>query len=269
MAGPVDRADASSGLSLRDVSKWFRSRDGGFVHVLDDVNLSVAKGEFVSLVGASGCGKTTLLRIVDGLEPRDEGVVAIDGRVVNEPGWDRAVVFQQDSLYPWRSVEQNVWFGLEAQGMRLKERRDRAAELIELVGLQRFAKHYPHELSGGMRQRVNLARAMAIEPDVLLMDEPFSALDGQTREIMQRELLRIWSERQTTVLFVTHQIDEAVFLSDRVVVLSARPGRIRADLRIDLPRPRELGVKRTPEFTAYTEQIWDMIELEVVASAST
>lgn len=255
-------------LAVKEVSKWFPARVGAPIHVLDQVSLDVGVGEFVSIVGASGCGKTTLLRIIDGLEASNRGSVQIDGRVVAEPGWDRGVVFQHDSLYPWRTVEQNVWFGLEAQGRALAERRETAEALIRLVGLTGFSSHYPHELSGGMRQRVNLARALAIDPEVLLMDEPFASLDAQTREIMQLELLRVWSERRKTVVFVTHQIDEAVYLSDRVVVMSARPGRVRSTVEIDLPRPRNLRVKRTAEFVKYTERIWDMIEREVLAAVA-
>jgi NitT/TauT family transport system ATP-binding protein len=255
-------------LTVAGVTKWFPRRDGGFVQVLDGVDFQVDDGQFVSIVGASGCGKTTLLRMIDGLEPYDTGRISLDGNVVDGPGLDRGVVFQQDSLYPWRTVEENVWLGLEAQGRSLAERRQVASSLVRLVGLTGFDHHYPHELSGGMRQRVNLARAMAIDPGILLMDEPFAALDAQTREVMQRELLRIWTERRKTVVFITHQIDEAVYLSDRVIVMSSRPGRVRADLRIDLGRPRDLQLKRTPQFVEYVETIWDMIEQEAVAAAT-
>ncbi len=255
-------------LVVQHVSKWFPTRGGGLIHALQDVSLGVREGEFVSIVGASGCGKTTFLRIVDGLEPFDTGEIHLDGKALCEPGWDRGVVFQQDSLYPWRTVEENVWFGLEAQGRPLAERRKIAQQLIDLVGLRGRERDYPHVLSGGMRQRVNLARAMAVNPQLLLMDEPFAALDAQTREVMQRELLRIWNEDRKTVLFITHQIEEAVYLSDRVFVFSARPGRVKANISIGLDRPRLLSIKRSPEFAAYTERIWNLIEEEVLAAVA-
>jgi NitT/TauT family transport system ATP-binding protein len=255
-------------LVAQKVSKWFATRDGNFVHALQAVDLTIRSGEFVSIVGASGCGKTTFLRIVDGLETFDSGEVDLDGKALTSPGWDRGVVFQQDLLLPWRTVEQNVWLGLEAQGRPIAERRRVAQQVVELVGLSGRERAYPHELSGGMRQRVNLARAMALDPELLLMDEPFAALDAQTREVMQKELLRIWNEQRKTVLFVTHQIDEAVYLSDRVVVFSARPGRVKADIPIHIPRPRALNVKRTPEFLEYSQRIWELIEEEVMAAVA-
>jgi len=252
-------------LQVDGLSKRF-GRGAREVEVLRDINLEVRDGEFLAFVGASGCGKTTLLRIIDGLIPFDSGRILLDGREIRGPGGDRGFVFQTDSLLPWRNVLDNVAVGLELRGIDKGERRRRASELIGLVGLLGFEHHLPHELSGGMRQRVNLARALAIDPEVLLMDEPFAALDAQTRELMQRELLRIWSASLKTVLFVTHQIDEAVYLADRVVVMTARPGRIGAVLDIDIPRPRPLSVKRTPQFTAYVDEIWGLIEREVEAS---
>jgi NitT/TauT family transport system ATP-binding protein len=265
-AASVQRLDvaASPGLSVDGVSMYFERR-GRRTNVCENVEFRVNPGEFLSLVGPSGCGKTTLLRIVGGLiEPRG-GAVSIDGRKVEGPGADRGFVFQQDSLFPWRTLVDNVRFGLEVQGVKRRESIARAMEVIDLVGLSAFAQHYPHELSGGMRQRANLARALAIGPKVLLMDEPFSALDAQTREFMQAELLRIWEQEQKTVLFITHQIDEAVYLSDRVVVMSSHPGRVRDIVTIDLPRPRDLHVKRTPEFVQYTDAIWRQIEAEARA----
>src|SRR5207302_1805924 len=210
-----------------------------------------------------GCGKTTLLRIVDGLTTPTRGEVWIDGQPVDGPGPNRGFVFQQDALFPWRTVLDNVIFGLEVQGRSKRESRARADGLLQLVGLSGFEQHFPHELSGGMRQRANLARALTIDPDVLLMDEPFAALDAQTREIMQSELLRIWRSNRKTVLFVTHQIDEAVYLADRVVVMTSRPGQIKATLDVDIPRPRDLSVKRTTEFLQIVDSIWHMIEEEV------
>ena len=230
---------------------------------LTDVNLNIAAAEFASLVGPSGCGKTTLLRIVDGLETADSGECLLNGAPIHGPGPNRGFVFQGDSLLPWRNIWKNVALGQEIIGRRSAEDDERCRSLIELVGLKGFEKYYPRQLSGGMRQRANLARALAINPDVLLMDEPFSALDAQTREIMQTELMRIWEAGRKTVLFVTHQIDEAVYLSDRVIVLGRRPGRIKEIVDIRLPRPRPLSMKRTTEFTAYVERIWSLIEVEV------
>jgi NitT/TauT family transport system ATP-binding protein len=233
---------------------------------LRDVSIQVATGQFISIVGASGCGKTTLLRIADGLVTPTRGQVWVDGRPVTRPGPDRGFVFQQDALFPWRTVLDNVVFGLEVQGRNKKDARARADGLIQLVGLSGFEQHFPHELSGGMRQRANLARALTIDPYVLLMDEPFAALDAQTREIMQAELLRIWRSNRKTVLFVTHQIDEAVYLADRVVIMTSRPGQIKAVIDVDIPRPRDLSVKRTPRFLELVDEIWKMIEEEVKAA---
>jgi NitT/TauT family transport system ATP-binding protein len=242
-------------LSVNGLSKFYRE-----LEVLKEISLDIEAGQFVSIVGPSGCGKTTFLRIVDGLEPADTGQVRIDGKLINQPGSDRAFVFQADSLLPWRNVLDNAMVGLEVQGRINTETKNRVHELLDLVGLHGFERYYPRQLSGGMRQRVNLARALAVNPEVLLMDEPFAALDAQTREIMQTELLRIWSSEKKTVLFITHQIDEAVYLSDRVVVFGRRPGIIQEDIKINLPRPRDISVKRLPEFTAYVDQIWKRIE---------
>jgi NitT/TauT family transport system ATP-binding protein len=245
-------------LAIGGLTKSF-----GELTVLEDINFAVAAGEFVSLVGPSGCGKTTLLRIVAGLESADRGDIQIDGRGVTRPGIDRGFVFQADALLPWRTVLGNARIGLEVNGAPGAEARRRTQGLLRLVGLGGFEAYYPRQLSGGMRQRVNLARALAVDPEVLLMDEPFSALDAQTREIMQTELTRIWASGKKTVLFITHQIDEAVYLSDRVVVLSRRPGRINEVVPVTLPRPRALSVKRSPEFSAYVERIWRLIEDDV------
>ena len=252
-------------LELSNISMLYTQRGRRFA-ALRDVSLRVETGEFISIVGASGCGKTTLLRIVDGLISPTHGEVSVDGRTVTRPGPDRGFVFQQDALFPWRTVRDNIVFGLEVQGRPRRLARARAEELIRLVGLSGFEQHFPHELSGGMRQRANLARALTIDPDILLMDEPFAALDAQTREIMQAELLRIWERGQKTVLFVTHQIDEAVYLADRVVVMTSRPGQIKAVLDVNIPRPRDLSVKRLPEFLAIVDEIWKMIEEEVKAA---
>jgi NitT/TauT family transport system ATP-binding protein len=253
--------DAPVKLSLRSLCKRF-----GDLEALRDINAEIARGEFISLVGPSGCGKTTLLRIVAGLETATSGAVLLDGRAVQGPGGDRGFVFQNDNLLPWRSVFDNAMIGPEVAGRAGPASRRRTRDLLKLVGLAGFEDYYPRQLSGGMRQRVNLARALAIDPQILLMDEPFSALDAQTREIMQTELMRIWEEGRKTVLFVTHQIDEAVFLSDRVLVLARRPGRIQETVTVTLPRPRTLAVKRTPEFVAYVDHIWRLIEDDVRAS---
>lgn len=269
-AGPANTrsslAPATAKLEVRGLSKSFIQERNGFrreTEVLRSIDLSVAAGEFVSFLGASGCGKTTFLRMVDGLIPPSAGEILLNGRLVTVPGPDRAFVFQDDSLLPWRTVQGNVMLGLEAQRVKHAEAMTRAQEQIALVGLQEFATFYPHELSGGMRQRVNLARALAIDPEVLLMDEPFASLDSQTREVMQGELLRIWGAKQKTVLFVTHQIEEAVYLSDRIIVLSSRPGQIKEVVEIELPRPRSLSVKRTAPFVAIAEHIWRLIEKDV------
>src|SRR5258708_14019649 len=248
-------------LSLNGLSKRF-----GELEVLREINVAIDRGAFISLVGPSGCGKTTLLRLVAGLEPASSGAVLLDGRAVGAPGGDRGFVFQSDNLLPWRTVFDNAIIGPEIAGRTGAVEKDRIRGLLRLVGLQGFETYFPRQLSGGMRQRVNLARALAIDPEILLMDEPFSALDAQTREIMQTELLRIWEKGRKTVLFVTHQIDEAVFLSDRVLVLARRPGRIREMVAIKLPRPRGLPIKRTAEFVAYVDHIWRLIEDDVRAS---
>ena len=250
-------------LTIRGVHKQFSD-----LVALKDVNLEVAEGEFVCVVGPSGCGKTTLLRIVAGLEEADLGDVAIDGKQVNGPGADRGFVFQSDCLLQWRTVLSNALIGLEINGRRNAASIVHTQSLLKLVGLEGFENYYPWQLSGGMRQRVNLARALAINPDVLLMDEPFSALDAQTREIMQTEMLRIWNAGRKTVMFITHQIDEAVYLADRVVVLGRRPGRVKEIVPIEIPRPRSLAVKRTPLFIGYIDQIWQMIEHDVRNSIS-
>jgi len=251
-----------SKLRAEDVSMVFHGRERD-VEALREVSLEIAEGGFVSLVGPSGCGKSTFLRIVAGLIQPDAGKVIIDGREVTGTGSGCGLVFQQDSLLPWRTVLDNVGFGLQIRGVSADERNKIAQRYIELVGLTGFENSYPHELSGGMRQRGNLARALSIDPAVLLMDEPFAALDAQTRELMQFELLRIWGKSQKTVLFVTHQIDEAIFLSDRVIVLGARPGRVKEVVNISIPRPRPLDIKRTMEFVGYMDRIWKQLEVDV------
>jgi NitT/TauT family transport system ATP-binding protein len=253
-------------LETHRLSKVF-TRGERRIEVLRDVTIGIPAGQFVSIVGASGCGKTTFLRTVDGLIEPTSGSISIDGKTVRGPGSDRAFVFQRDSLFPWRSVFANTIFGPEVRRDDMGAAHKLGRRILDLVGLAGFEKYFPHEISGGMRQRVNLARALTFDPEVLLMDEPFAALDSQTREVMQAELLRVWHEAKKTVLFVTHQIDEAVYLSDRVLVFTVRPGRLKEDIRIDLPRPRELEIKRTPQFVAYVDLIWRLIEEEVRQSA--
>ena len=251
-------------LSIEHLSKryWFEREDREVLAV-NDVSLTVEDGEFLAIVGPSGCGKTTLLNIVAGLLPYEEGTVSIDGKRVQGPGVDRAVVFQHSSLLPWRTIAGNVRYGMEMQ-RRFDEAtmRERTDHFVKLVGLNGFEKHFPSELSGGMQQRVNLARALAADPKVLLMDEPFAALDAQTREFMQAELLKIWSQARKTVVFITHQINEAVYLADRVAVMSARPGRLKEVFKVPFGRPRTLSLKRDPQFLEIEDSIWQLIEEE-------
>jgi NitT/TauT family transport system ATP-binding protein len=225
-----------------------------------DLSFSVARGSFTVIVGPSGCGKTTLLRAIAGLIPTSRGRLRIAGRPVNGPGDDRAFVFQSPALLPWRDVLGNVIYGLELRRVSREAARARADAMIDLVGLTRFSRSYPHELSGGMRQRVNLARALAVDPAILLLDEPFSALDAQTREVMQLELLRIWRETGKTAIFITHDIAEAVFLADAVAILSPGPASVLMDLvEVALPRPRTAATKRDPAFFALVDRISALI----------
>ena len=226
---------------------------------LDNISLKILDGEFVSIVGPSGCGKTTFLNIVDGLLKPTSGEIFVDGVRVSTPGPDRAVVFQDASLLPWRTVLGNVTYGLECQRQAAAEARERALYFIEMVGLKGFEQHYPHQLSGGMQQRVNLARALVMDPQLLLMDEPFAALDAQTREAMQEELIEISLKAKKTVLFITHQIDEAIYLSDRVIIFSARPGRVCDEIKVEFDRPRKLRLKRDPKFHALEDAVWSLM----------
>jgi NitT/TauT family transport system ATP-binding protein len=245
----------------RLTKRYYFERERRQVLALSDVSLSVADGEFLAIVGPSGCGKTTLLNIVAGLLPYDLGTVSIDGKPIHGAGVDRSVVFQHPSLLPWRTIAGNVGYGMELQKrFDRAAMRERTGYFIELVGLAGFERHYPSELSGGMQQRVNLARALASDPSVLLMDEPFAALDAQTREVMQAELLKIWTAARKTVLFITHQIDEAVYLADRVAVMSTRPGRVKGVFKIPFERPRALGVKRDPRFLQVQDAIGGLVE---------
>lgn len=249
-------------ISIKDLGMTFKDNNGNDVKALTGVNLDIYKGEFISLLGPSGCGKTTLLRMVaDLLEPTD-GQVRICGITPKEIRLQRkfGFVFQNAVLFDWRTIQKNIELPLETLGFNKKERRQRSSEMLEMVGLSEFAKHFPNQLSGGMQQRVNIARALSIEPEILLMDEPFSALDEFTKEKLHEDLLKIWRKTNKTVLFVTHNIQEAVFLSDRVCVLSPHPGRLSAVVNIDLPRPRVLDMKETPEFNALMKKVRNSFE---------
>jgi len=259
-------------LSLQNVCKTFRVRGGSqdrFLNVLRNVNFDVRQGEIVSLIGESGCGKTTLLRIIQGLIRLDSGAMLVDGAAVGKPGRDRGFVFQQANLLPWRTAQQNVEFGLELDGMSRAERAERAVKLLDLVGLGHAAQQYPHQLSGGMQQRIGLARALAINPALLLMDEPFSALDAQTREVLQLELMRIHDATKKTTLFVTHDLDEAIYISDRVVVLAAKPGRVKKIIDVPFPHPRpELPELRgDPRFQEIRAEMWSLIRTPQAVAA--
>jgi NitT/TauT family transport system ATP-binding protein len=250
-------------LSVRDLRKVFESRSGEVV-ALDGVGFDIAEKEFVTVIGTSGCGKSTLLSIIAGLEEETAGEVMVDGRPVLAPGRDRGVVFQTYTLFPWLTAQQNVEFALTGSGA---ERAQVAREHLSLVGLERFADAYPKQLSGGMRQRVAIARALSYKPEVLLMDEPFGALDAQTRQLMQELLTRIWEEHRLTVMFVTHDIDEAVFLSDRVLVMTARPGKIKEDIEVGLERPRAFEMLSSPEFLEYKSKLLESVREESLRTA--
>lgn len=246
-------------LVLRQVSKWFPGPRGERVEALADIDLEIRENELAVIVGPSGCGKSTLLNIVAGLEQASSGEVLLDGRAVVGPGADRGMVFQSYTLFPWLTVQQNVEFGLKLKGVPAAVRAERARHYLELVGLTGFADALPKTLSGGMKQRVAIARALANDPEMLLMDEPFGALDAQTRSVMQDLLLSVWEKERTTVLFITHDIDEAVLLADNVYVMSKRPGRIRAKIPVDIPRPRDHRVTVSPRFTEIKKEIMEML----------
>src|SRR6266566_1735893 len=239
-------------------------RDGAPTVALQPVSLAVTDNDFISILGPSGCGKSTLLRIVAGLDAPTSGRVLLDGVPVSAPGADRGMVFQSYTLFPWLTVRQNICFGLRVKGVPQARQNDIAARYIERVGLRGFENHYPKMLSGGMQQRTAIARALANEPKILLLDEPFGALDNQTRGLMQELLLGIWEADRKTVLFVTHDIDEAIFMANRVAVMSARPGRIKSDIAIDLSHPRHYTVKTTPEFSAYKARLTEEIRIESI-----
>jgi NitT/TauT family transport system ATP-binding protein len=250
-------------IEIKGIAKRFEWTSKGrveSVQALDGIDLEIPTNEFLTLIGPSGCGKTTLLRIIASLEKADRGEVLIDGVPVTKPGPERAVVFQSFGLFPWKTVLDNVKFPLVIRGMEDAEATAVAKANLQKVKLERFGSSHPHQLSGGMQQRVGLARALATDPDILLMDEPFGAIDAQTRELMQEELMNLWQESKKTVIFVTHDLDEAVLLADRVMLLSRRPGRIRSLLPVDLPRPREgYDVRSHEAFTSVRNEIWERL----------
>jgi len=257
----------SSAIKIENVSKTFSvksaGRDGRSFVALDNINLDVKAGEFFVIVGPSGCGKSTLLDLLGGLTQPTSGRILIDGQPITGPALDRGLVFQQYALFPWRTAQRNVEFGLEAKGVKRSERADIARRYLELVGLADFADRYPHELSGGMKQRVAIARSLAYDPEVLLMDEPFAALDAQTRENLQAELVRIWETSGKTIIFITHGIDEAVYLGQRVAVMTSRPGRIKQVIDIPLGRrSKEEDLRGSPEFAKLRHEIWSQLRDE-------
>jgi NitT/TauT family transport system ATP-binding protein len=255
-------------IQAKNVGLTFRPKNREAVTALRDFSLEVGQGEFVSIVGPSGCGKSTFLNILLGLIRPDTGVMQLNGTRITGPGQDRAMVFQEFGLLPWRTVIANVELGLELKGVEVSVRRKRAMELIDMAGLAGFEDHYPHELSGGMKQRVGLARALATDPEVLLMDEPFAALDAQTRDLMQAELLQVWDRTKKTVIFVTHSIEEAAYLSDRVIIMSARPGKTKTSIRINLPRPRDYEMRLSAKFNEIKAEIWNALKEELIGKGA-
>jgi NitT/TauT family transport system ATP-binding protein len=251
-------------IDCRNVSHWFVKDDGSATQVLDRVSLTIDDHRFVSLLGPSGCGKTTLLRAIHGLIAPSKGSVQIDNRQVSGPGTNRAMVFQEHNLLPWKTAIENVQFGCKLVGIAAGESRQRAHDAMALMGLAEFEGHLPSQLSGGMKQRVGIARALSIRPQILLMDEPFGALDAQTREVMQSELLRIWEADRKTVVFVTHSIDEAILLSDSIVVMGTRPGRIVATIDVDLPRPRNDEMRSDARWTTLRKHLWQLLKPEII-----
>jgi len=253
-------------LEVRRLYKQFITRNGP-VTALKDINLHIEEGEFVCAVGASGSGKSTLLRLIAGLDQPTAGEVTVDGAIVTGPGSDRGMVFQNYTLYPWMTVAQNVEFGLKLRGMPAFERRQQVSYYLEMVGLSRFAHALPKQLSGGMKQRVAIARALASRPKILLMDEPFGALDVQTKETMQQFLLEVWQKTRKTILMITHDVEEAIFLSQRVYVLSSQPGTVKQELTINLPDDRCYAMKRQSRFQNYRDEVMDLLRNEASALA--
>jgi len=257
-----------SKLRIKNISRTFAGvRGGPAVQALQRTDLNVAANDFITILGPSGCGKSTLLRIVAGLDSPSTGRVLLDNRAVSRPGPDRGMVFQSYTLFPWLTVAENIAFGLREKRMPEDEQRAIVANYIDLVGLGGFENHWPKQLSGGMQQRTAIARALANDPEILLLDEPFGALDNQTRGLMQELLLGIWEREKKTVLFVTHDIEEAIFMASRVVVMSARPGRIKSDVAVNLPHPRHYTVKTSPEFSELKARLTEEIRVETMRTA--
>ncbi len=267
MSTALDDSGSAIKIRARDVRMDFAIADERGrkqqIAALQDFNLDIREGEFFTLLGPSGCGKSTFLNVLAGLARKSGGSISIDGQPASGINREQGVVFQGYALFPWRTVLQNIEVGLEIRKIPKRERRETAEQFLHLVGLAGFGQRYPHELSGGMRQRVAIARSLAYSPSLLLMDEPFAALDAQTREILQSELLRIWEQHKTTIVFITHSLDEAIYLSDRIAVMTHRPGRIKSVLDIALPRPRPAGIRHAPAFVQLREQAWDVLRDEV------
>ena len=258
----ADMQNSNVEIMLKDIGMVYKTNDGRDVTALTGVSLDIQKGEFISLLGPSGCGKTTLLRIIADLLQPTSGEISIAGESPRDARLSKkyGIVFQSPVLYDWRTVKKNIMLPLEIMHIPKAEREDRAMKMLDIVVLTEFANHYPNQLSGGMQQRVGIARALAIQPQILLMDEPFSALDEFTKEKLHEDLLRIWAKTNKTIIFVTHNIQEAVFLSSRICVLSPHPGRLSAVIDVDLPRPRTMDIKDTPEFTAYVAKVRNSFE---------
>lgn len=253
-------------LIIRDLYKSFPGKRGSML-ALKDINLTLYRNEFVCVVGASGCGKSTLLNIIAGLEEPTSGQILLEGEPIDGPGANRGMVFQNYTLYPWLTVSQNVEFGMKMQKIPTAERQQRVKYYLEIVGLSRFADALPKSLSGGMKQRVAIARALANEPDILLMDEPFGALDAQTKEVLQEFMLQLWRQTQKTILMVTHDVEEAVFLSQRIYVLSSRPGQLKAEVNLEFDRDRNLSIKGTEFFQRKRQEVLHLIRDEILATA--
>ena len=267
MSTALDESGSAIKIRARDVRMDFAIADERGrkqqIAALQDFNLDIREGEFFTLLGPSGCGKSTFLNVLAGLARKSGGSISIDGQPASGINREQGVVFQGYALFPWRTVLENIEVGLEIRKIPRRERRETAEQFLHLVGLGGFGQRYPHELSGGMRQRVAIARSLAYSPSLLLMDEPFAALDAQTREILQSELLRIWEQHKTTIVFITHSLDEAIYLSDRIAVMTHRPGRIKSVLDIALPRPRPAEIRHAPAFVQLREQAWDVLRDEV------
>lgn len=260
--------DATPKIIFDGIERTFDApnKNGNAVTAISEFDLAFREGEIVSIVGPTGCGKSTAMNMVAGFDQPSAGTLLVDGRPISRPGPDRSVVFQHAALFPWLNVLENVVFGVKSQGMPKAEYEQKAATYLKAVGLTGFERHYPYQISGGMQQRVQIARALIASPEVLLMDEPFGALDYQTRILMQQLLLELWEEFRPTILFITHDIGEAIYISDRVIVMSARPGRVKLDVTIDAPKPRSLDFLTSPTFTAHEHEILQSVQEEILAA---